>query len=50
MGAMFSLTSGEVALVVLLFALTWGAGWLPRVGERLGERWGKRGAGGAPPE
>jgi Sec-independent protein translocase protein TatA len=35
---MFALTRGELAMIVFLFALVWGAGWLPRVGERLGER------------
>jgi hypothetical protein len=42
---MFALTGGEVALVAFLFALVWGAGWLPRVGERLGERFARRGRG-----
>ena len=44
------LTSGELTLVLFIFGLTWGAGLLPRVGEWLGERTGKRagppGAGG----
>ena len=35
---MLSLTGGELALVLFLFALTWGAGFAPRVGEWLGER------------
>lgn len=35
---MLSMTSGELALVLFIFALTWGAGWLPRVAERWGER------------
>jgi hypothetical protein len=35
---MFALTSGELAMVSFLFALIWGAGLLPRLGERLGER------------
>lgn len=39
------MTSGEVALVAFLFALVWGAGLLPRVGERLGERFARRGRG-----
>ena len=42
-GAMFGLTGGEIALVAFLFALVWGAGLLPRLGERLGERFAKRG-------
>jgi Sec-independent protein translocase protein TatA len=40
---MFALTGGEVAIVAFLFALIWGAGLLPRLGERLGERFAKRG-------
>jgi Sec-independent protein translocase protein TatA len=44
---MFGMTSGEVALVAFLFALVWGAGWLPRLGERLGERFARRGRGPA---
>lgn len=39
------MTGSEAALVAFLFALVWGAGWLPRVGERLGERFAKRGRG-----
>jgi len=39
---MFDLTRGEVAMIVFLFALVWGAGWVPRVGERLGERFAGR--------
>jgi hypothetical protein len=35
---MFALTGGELALTLFLFALTWGAGLLPGLGERLGER------------
>jgi|HubBroStandDraft_1064217.scaffolds.fasta_scaffold444504_2 hypothetical protein len=38
--AMFALTGGELAMVSFLFALVWGAGLLPRLGERLGERFG----------
>jgi hypothetical protein len=38
---MFALTRGEIAMVAFLFALVWGAGLLPRLGERLGERWGR---------
>ncbi|MDP9151686.1 MAG: twin-arginine translocase TatA/TatE family subunit [Myxococcota bacterium] len=34
---MFELTLGELALVIFLFVLTWGAGRVPRLGERLGE-------------
>jgi hypothetical protein len=42
---MFALTGGELAMVVFLFALAWGAGLLPRLGERLGARFARRGAG-----
>jgi Sec-independent protein translocase protein TatA len=35
---MFALSRGEFVLVVFIFALVWGAGVLPRVGERLGAR------------
>ncbi len=38
---MFGLTGGELAMVLFLFALAWGAGLLPRLGERLGERFAK---------
>jgi hypothetical protein len=41
--AVFALTGGEIALIAFLFALVWGAGLLPRLGERLGERFAKRG-------
>ncbi len=46
------MTGGEIALVLFIFVLTWGAGWLPRVAERFGEAAGKRsegaGDGGGP--
>jgi hypothetical protein len=35
---MFALSHGELAVVLFLFALVWGAGLLPRLGERLGAR------------
>ncbi len=35
---MFALTRGELAMVAFLFALVWGAGLLPRLGEWIGER------------
>jgi len=38
---MFALTWGELAVVVFLFALVWGAVLLPRAGERLGARFAK---------
>jgi hypothetical protein len=40
---MFALTTGEAVLVLFLFALAWGAGLLPRVGERIGARLAGRG-------
>ena len=33
---MFAMTHGELAIVVFLFVLVWGAALLPRLGERLG--------------
>jgi len=42
---MLSLTGGELAMVVFIFVLTWGAGWLPRVAERWGERSARRAPG-----
>jgi hypothetical protein len=42
---MFALTGGELAMVVFIFALAWGAGWLPRLGERLGARFATRARG-----
>ena len=42
---MFALTGGELALFLFLFALAWGAGLLPRLGERLGERFARRPGG-----
>jgi hypothetical protein len=38
--SMFAVSRGELVLVVFIFALVWGAGLLPRVGERLGARFG----------
>jgi Sec-independent protein translocase protein TatA len=38
---MVALTSGELAMVLFLFALIWGAGLLPRLGERLGAKWAR---------
>jgi Sec-independent protein translocase protein TatA len=35
---MFALTGGELAMVVFIFALVWGAGALPRFGARVAER------------
>jgi hypothetical protein len=37
----FALTRGEFAMVAFLFVLIWGAGLLPRLGERLGARYGR---------
>jgi Sec-independent protein translocase protein TatA len=36
---MFELTSGELAVVLFLFALVWGAVLLPRLGGHLGAQW-----------
>jgi Sec-independent protein translocase protein TatA len=35
---MFALTRGEIAIVAFIFALVWGARFLPQLGERLGAR------------
>jgi Sec-independent protein translocase protein TatA len=35
---MFAMSRGELLLVAFIFALVWGAGVLPRIGERLGAR------------
>jgi Sec-independent protein translocase protein TatA len=32
----FGMTRGEIGLVLFIFALIYGAGLLPRVGEKLG--------------
>ncbi len=42
---MFALTRGELAIVVFIFALVWGASVLPRVGERVGAWWALRSRG-----
>jgi Sec-independent protein translocase protein TatA len=39
---MFAASRGEFLLVVFIFALVWGAGVLPRFGERLGLRMAAR--------
>jgi Sec-independent protein translocase protein TatA len=39
---MFALSRGELAIVAFIFALVWGAGALPRLGERLGGRLARR--------
>jgi len=31
------MTRGEIGLVLFVFALVWGAAYVPRLGERLGE-------------
>jgi Sec-independent protein translocase protein TatA len=33
---MFAMTHGELAIVLFIFALVWGAVLLPRLGEHLG--------------
>jgi Sec-independent protein translocase protein TatA len=44
---MFAVSRGELVVVAFIFALVWGAGALPRVGERLAERFrGRRGGDG----
>jgi Sec-independent protein translocase protein TatA len=37
-----SMSRGEIALVVFVFALVWSAGALPRLGDRLGAFWDGR--------
>jgi Sec-independent protein translocase protein TatA len=34
--SMFAMTHGELAIVLFIFALVWGAVLLPRLGEHLG--------------
>jgi Sec-independent protein translocase protein TatA len=44
---MFAVSRGELVVVAFIFALVWGAGALPRVGERLAEHFrGRRGGDG----
>jgi hypothetical protein len=45
---MFAVSRGEVFLVAFIFVLVWSAGALPRLGERLGERFAakRKGDGG----
>jgi hypothetical protein len=44
---MFAVSRGELVLVAFIFALVWSVGTLPRVGERLAERFrGSRRADG----
>jgi Sec-independent protein translocase protein TatA len=43
--AMFALTRGELAMVMFVFALVWGAGLLPRWGERVAARLARRARG-----
>jgi hypothetical protein len=40
---MFEVSRGELVLVAFIFLLVWSVGALPRVGERLGERFRGRG-------
>jgi hypothetical protein len=35
---MFALSRGELAMVLFIFLLIWSSGFLPRLGEKLGER------------
>ena len=39
---MFGVSRGELVLVAFIFALVWGAGMLPRLGERLGARFASK--------
>ena len=39
---MFALTRGEIAVAVFIFALVWGARFLPRLGEHLSIRMSHR--------
>ncbi len=48
---MFALSHGELAICVFIFLLVWGAGVLPKAGERLSQWLARKGsAGGRPPE
>jgi Sec-independent protein translocase protein TatA len=39
---MFALTRGELAIATFIFALVWGARYLPRLGEQMGSRLNSR--------
>ena len=39
---LFGMTRGEIGLVVFIFALVFGAGFVPRAGDRLGAWLAKR--------
>jgi Sec-independent protein translocase protein TatA len=39
---MFALSGGELVMVLLIFALVWCSGALPRLGERVGVRFAKQ--------
>jgi hypothetical protein len=39
---MFAVSRGELVIVAFIFALVWSVGTLPRLGERLGERYWRR--------
>jgi hypothetical protein len=36
---MFALTPGELAMVLFLFVLVWGAVLVPKLGEHIAVRW-----------
>jgi len=42
-GRMLGFTGGELAMTVFIVALVYGAGVLPKLGERIAERLGERG-------
>jgi Sec-independent protein translocase protein TatA len=39
---MFAMSGGELTIVAFIFALVWGSGVLPRLGERIGARYAER--------
>jgi Sec-independent protein translocase protein TatA len=43
---MFALSGGELAIVLFIFALVWGAAVLPRLGERIAALGVDRSGGG----
>ncbi|MGD0675971.1 MAG: twin-arginine translocase TatA/TatE family subunit [Polyangiaceae bacterium] len=45
---MVTLSRGELAIVLFIFVLVWGAGVLPKVGAALGERMARGRSGGLP--
>ncbi|MBV9947919.1 MAG: hypothetical protein JOZ69_13780 [Myxococcales bacterium] len=45
---MFAFTGGELAMTLFILALVYGAGVLPKLGERIAERLGARAREGSP--